>query len=399
MAISNPKRQTRIKLDEQVEGAPTSHMDPPLHLGPRKKSIYESTCPNCNQPIGKGDSISHAIIYRNGCQRKRWIHVACNPAQADDAPIGEHDEKQPGIDELARQQIDAMQRQINEQSETIAAAAREFELKLEAIEARTPRKVIVKVADKPEIELDERLHPAFDRVLRLAVIRKNIFLPGPTGCGKTHLAAQVAKALGLKFGMVSCSAGMSEGQLTGRLLPVGKAGTFEYIISEFVKCFETGGVFLLDEIDAADENVLLVINAALANGKMAVSNRPKKPYAERHPDFICIAAANTWGTGADREYVGRNQLDGATLDRFRFGCTPMDYDEAMERQLVGNDELHDRLLGYRKAIAAAKLKRPMSTRFMLDARDGFAAGFTFEEIDEAFFSGWRVDDIIKVKGN
>jgi len=42
-----------------------------------------------------------------------------------------------------------------------------------------------------------------------------------------------------------------------------------------------------------------VLNSALANGKMAVPNRPEKPFATKHPDFVCIAAVNTLGTGAE----------------------------------------------------------------------------------------------------
>ena len=192
---------------------------------------------------------------------------------------------------------------------------------------------------------------------------------------------------------------MSEGQLLGRLLPVGDNGQFAYVPAEFVERYEKGGVFLLDEIDAADSNTLLVINAALANGHLALPNRPKKPVAKRHGDFICIAAANTWGKGADRAYVGRNQLDDATLDRFRIGCVPMDYDPAVEAQLCPNEELRTRLLGYRERIMAARIKRPLSTRFMIDAHDMVAnGGWTMEMVDEAFFSGWRQDEVIKVKG-
>ena len=156
---------------------------------------------------------------------------------------------------------------------------------------------------------------------------------------------------------------------------------------------------MFDEIDAADSNMLLVINSALANGKLALPNRPKKPVAKRHADFVCIAAANTWGKGADREYVGRNQLDDATLDRFRIGCVPMDYDPAVEAMLCPHEELRSRLLFYRCRINEARIKRPLSTRFMIDACDMVLnAGWTMEMVDEAFFSGWRHDEVIKVKG-
>ena len=65
--------------------------------------------------------------------------------------------------------------------------------------------------------------------------------------------ATLALSLALPFGFVSCTAGMSEGQITGRLLPTGKGGQFEYVQSEFVHCYENGGIFLLDEMDALME--------------------------------------------------------------------------------------------------------------------------------------------------
>jgi hypothetical protein len=111
-------------------------------------------------------------------------------------------------------------------------------------------------------KLDDVTHPAMADVLMLADARMNILLVGPAGSGKSHLAKQVAEALELDFAFISCSAGMSEGQLLGRLIPTGKNGSFEYVRSEFVRCYEEGGVFLLDEIDAADSNTMLIINAA-----------------------------------------------------------------------------------------------------------------------------------------
>lgn len=246
-------------------------------------------------------------------------------------------------------------------------------------------------------------HKAFKRILKLASARKNTFIYGPTGCGKTHICEQVADALGLRFKFVSCTAGMSEGQLSGRLLPIGENGKFEFIMAEFLDAFENGGLFLADEFDAADANVTLVLNSALANRKMSVPNRPDKPYAVQHPDFIFIAAANTVGTGASRTYSGRNKLDMATLDRFNIGKVYMDYDPAVEAAQCPDEALRARLLKYRKAINEHGLERAMSTRFMKDAYEMMHMPedpdmrFTDEEIDEAFFQGWREDEINKIK--
>jgi cobaltochelatase CobS len=243
-----------------------------------------------------------------------------------------------------------------------------------------------------------RAHAEFPWALQLAVCRKNILLVGPAGSGKTHLAAQVAKAMGLPFAFVSCTAGMSEGQLLGRLLPTGDAGRFEYVRSDFIRCYEEGGMFLFDEIDAADPNTLLIVNAALANGHVALPNRPDNPLARRHPDFVAVAAANTYGTGADRQYVGRNQLDESTLDRFRIGQVEMDYDPEVEKELCPDDALRQRLLGYRARVREAKLRRVVSTRFLRDAFDMKRVGASDEQIDAALFRGWSTDEVAKVRG-
>lgn len=278
-----------------------------------------------------------------------------------------------------------------------------------AAEVRAQERIVTVVlksaANKVVKTTKGTFHKVFEQVLDLAQARENIFIYGPTGCGKTYLCKQLATSLGLAFAFVSCTAGMSEGVLGGRLLPTGNNGSYEYIISEFLKMFEGGGVFLLDEVDACDPNALLFINTALANGEVAVSNRAKKPYAKQHPDFICIAAANTLGTGADRMYPGRNKLDGATLDRFAMGKVYMDYDPLVEAKLCPDEELRKTLLNYRHGINEHRLERAMSTRFMQKAyRMTHPAEFglkfapwSMEKVNNAFFMGWREDEANKVK--
>jgi MoxR-like ATPase len=75
---------------------------------------------------------------------------------------------------------------------------------------------------------------------------------------------------------------------------------------------------------------LVAFNSALANG---ICDFPDGP-VRAHADFRAIAAANTFGRGADRQYVGRNQLDAATLDRF--AVVEFDYDAALEQRLAAN---------------------------------------------------------------
>jgi cobaltochelatase CobS len=235
----------------------------------------------------------------------------------------------------------------------------------------------------------------FQDVLTAAMCGLNILLVGPAGCGKTHLAHQVAEALGRGFASVSCTAGMSESALTGWMLP-SEGGSFAYTPSDFVTMYENGGVFLFDEIDAADPNTLLFVNQALANGSFYLPQRKGSTKVVRHPDFVCIAAANTFGTGANMTYSGRERLDEATLDRFRAGTVLLDYDKRFERSAVDPEVL---AWGWatRKRIADTRLNRVLSTRFLLDATKLVKAGRTLEQIKATYFVGWKADEKSKVE--
>lgn len=254
----------------------------------------------------------------------------------------------------------------------------------------------VKRPDGTTHKVDGHTRPEFKKVLSRAAKGVNILLVGPAGCGKTHLAHQVAEALGRQFASISCTAGMSESSLTGWQLP-SEGGAFEYIPSDFVTQYENGGVFLFDELDAADPNTLLFLNQALANGSFFLPMRKGATLVTRHPDFVAIGAANTFGTGANMTYAGRERLDESTLDRFRAGTVLLGYDETFERKAV-----HPDLLAWgwsvRKRINDSRLTRVMSTRFLIDATKLLGDDCDLEEMKETYFIGWKADEKMKVSG-
>jgi len=265
-----------------------------------------------------------------------------------------------------------------------------------ALESGLPREVTVRVGDLPTSRITGLVHEKFELTLRLAAAGVPILLVGPAGCGKTHMVAQVAEAMKLPFYFTSVSAGMSEGVLGGRLLPVGEGGTFRYVRSEFVRAYEEGGLLLLDEIDGGDANTLTFTNSALANGHRSVPNRPENPVARRHERFVCVAAANTYGNGADRMYVGRNQLDAATLDRFRVGTVTMDYDRNLERAMGIPEPILTWGEAMREALKTHGLRRVVSTRTLLNAAKAEAAGVKTGEWRQGFFGDWKADELSKL---
>lgn len=251
-------------------------------------------------------------------------------------------------------------------------------------------------SDTKPVRIDGRVHPQFEKILKLVKAGVNVLLVGPAGCGKTTLAHQLAMALKRKFGMLSCTSGASEAQLTGWLLPVGsgKPGEFTYIASEFVRLYEEGNsVFLFDEFDAADPNMALVINSALANGALHVPQRHKEPLVTRGKNVALIAAANTFGSGADLMYAGRNQLDAATLDRFY--VIELDYDVELEKEL-GDEAVCQWVWNLRTKVKQQRIRRVVSTRTIQRVTAAIRSGVPLPEAKRDALAGWTKDELAKV---
>jgi cobaltochelatase CobS len=190
-------------------------------------------------------------------------------------------------------------------------------------EIPAPPTIRIEIPGRPEIEM-ARQHERFPLLLQGLAVGLNVLLVGPAGTGKTTAARKAAEALGLGFSCLSVGPQTSKSDLLGF---VDAGGTYRE--SMFVSAYRDGGVFLLDEIDAGNAGVLTVLNAALAGDVMAT---PIGMVA-RSPRFLTVAGANTYGQGASRQYVGRNQLDGATLDRFAVLDWPID--EGLEAVMIG----------------------------------------------------------------
>ncbi len=236
----------------------------------------------------------------------------------------------------------------------------------------------------------------FARGYKLALCRVNCLLVGPRGCGKTTTGALLATALGLPFYPISLNAGVDEGVIQGWVRPSQKGLYFEYQRAQFGKAYEEGGVVLLDEWDAADPNTAIITHAALSNGHWGIPLMGEDaPPLTRHADFVVLAAANTHGYGADRVYVGRNQLDGATLDRFAIGTIEVDYDETMERQAydVRSVDYGQRLRA--RCRAQSGWTRDVSTRNIADAHR-LLERMPVEEAWYGFYASWTEHDLARV---
>lgn len=177
-----------------------------------------------------------------------------------------------------------------------------------------------------KVEIKETTHPDFLRMVGALKCDIPVYLYGPAGTGKSHIAAQLAKALGLE--LYSSAAVLNDYQLTGSIDLNGN-----FVETPFYRAWSRGGLFLLDEIDASNPAALVIINQALANGVcdfFGIGN------VKRHDDFRVIATANTLGRGADDLYTARETIDAATLDRFKCKFF-VGYNHDIEMSISGNN--------------------------------------------------------------
>ena len=213
------------------------------------------------------------------------------------------------------------------------------------------RKVELDLGDM-RYETEEILHEKFETILKFVKLDEPVFLTGPAGSGKNVICKQVADALGLDF--YFSGAVTQEYKITGYTDAYGN-----YQESQFYKAFRNGGLFMLDEMDASVPEVLVILNSAIANRYFDFPAPIGR--VDAHPDFRVISAGNTFGLGADMQYVGRNQLDMASLDRF--AVVSIDYDNDIEMAMAENDsELVSFIHDFRDACNRAGINIIVSYR-------------------------------------
>ena len=222
--------------------------------------------------------------------------------------------KSNGNDDTARERIDALE-----------ASVKELAAQVEALKNQPTKVHEIRLPEKVE-KVEGITHPKYDEVLAMIAEGENVYLYGPAGSGKNVLCAQIAKGLGIPFYYQNTV--LTKFDLSGFKNAVG-----DFEKTEFFEAFTKGGLFMLDEVDNSTAEAMVALNAALANGYYSF---PGIGRVDVHPDFRCIAAGNTIGTGADSAYCGRYKLDASSRDRFCFEC--IDYCEEIETAITAGDD-------------------------------------------------------------
>lgn len=221
--------------------------------------------------------------------------------------------------------------------------ASEFDTTLASILANTKEllleelrkgRTIINVTDGAstrQISVSTDDHYMMEEVLESILLHKKTMLAGEAGTGKTYMGASIAKKLDLPFYKYSCSRDSSVHDLMGYKQPRSET----YLTTTFLKAYEEGGVFLVDEYDAMPGDVALFFNGvADSSSSITIPHRDTNPIAKKHKDFYLIMCGNTWGKGS-QDYSGRDFQDKALLDRFRMCRHHIGYDAKLEKTMVG----------------------------------------------------------------
>ncbi len=341
-------------------------------------NTYETAkCCKCNETLEVGTNIWwHPTLRING--KKAVWHRGKGFPKCDDGtdpidPNAEQPKPKRGDGKATKDQVQELQdlvqnsldanevmeekiKDAEEKADDAANAARDAE---DALSKAREITIIQKAEGKKtkKVKLGAT-HEKYLRLLYIVEASDNVCLVGDAGGGKTRAPAQVAKAMGLDFYHIPIGPQTSNSDLRGYMNGAGK-----YITTMLRTGYTEGGVILLDEMDAANPASLTIINGMLDAAEAGFQDG----MAKRHKDCHFIAAMNTYGRGADAFFVGRAQLDGATLSRW--SGLEWNTDWGLTRKLVKDQAWVDYCEAIYESMNKTKVRHAVGMRTALKGQN------------------------------
>ena len=285
---------------------------------------------------------------------------------------------------------DAVQDEINQATLTNLLRAEIRQLTLRAaedfLEKALPHRIEIKLPNGEIRNIpSEPRHKVFDKCLKRLLIGRHVYLVGGAGTGKTHLFKQLAQALDRPVTILGQA--LTKYEFSGHIGPTG-----EYVKTLLRTAVEEGHLLAIDEIDMSAAAAIGFLNSLTANRYVAFPDK----MVEAHENFVVIAAANTTGFGATQQYIGRNPLDAASLDRFVY--VECDYDPDLEFQIYGRGPWIKYIHRVRDAAKQIAPNHIISMRAIERCLDGASLGETPDEIaQQGLWRNLAPDTVAKIK--
>jgi len=160
-------------------------------------------------------------------------------------------------------------------------------------------------------------------VLTGMLMRKNTYVSGPTGCGKTELMVQIHCQMKRPFIRINMKGDATVANFIGAMRADPKKGTY-FKPGALPIAMKAGYTLIVDEVDYTPPQIAAVLNPVLEGSRnLFIEDTGETVHAA--DGFCVMATGNTSGksdpTGV---YTGTEVLNSAFLDRFGIKLT-MDY--------------------------------------------------------------------------
>lgn len=201
--------------------------------------------------------------------------------------------------------------------------------------------VPVRTDPHPEIpELDvlhhfEDANRVMDYIAFLAgkTAKKNLWLNGPTGSGKSSFVRQVSARLAIPTFELGCHNGTELGEILGRIEPT--ADGLAWVDGPMLSAMRCGGVVLLDEWDQVHPTIAMGCNKVLDTRRYVIPATGEQVIA--HPFFRVVVTGNSCGGGDETgHHRGVQTQNAAQRQRWAYmhiGYMPIEQEKALLKSI------------------------------------------------------------------
>jgi len=229
-------------------------------------------------------------------------------------------------------------------------------------------------------------------------LRKNLYVWGHAGTGKTTLIEQICARTGRPVMRVQHSIGTEESHVLGQW--VVRGGQTEFQPGLLPLAMRNGWTYLADEYDFGNPAVLAVYQPILEPGKsLVIKDAPDEwRVVKPHENFRFVATGNTNGSGDDTGlYQGTQIQNAANYDRFGMVLEATYMKAELESAILVNrakvkkehaDKLVDFANRVRESYKNKEVSNTISPRCLIDAADiglrkgSWRAGLTLSFINK-----------------